>query len=152
MDAAFQSLVLKMPDLLGKLLGCPPHRFGEGVPQNMPERGVYLFSASGSHLYVGRTNRLRHRHKEHCSGKHNDAPFAFKLARILADQPRVKGGPTRAALQQNPKFSDAFERTKAQVRIMEFRWVEVIDANTQCLFEIYATLALGAKHNSFENH
>ena len=35
---------------------------------------------------------------------------------------------------------------------MEFRWVAVDDPNLQCLFEIYATLALDAKHNDFENH
>jgi len=55
-------------------------------------------------------------------------------------------------LEQDAAFADAFQKAKDRVSKMEFRWVEVADANTQCLFEIYATLTLDAQHNDFENH
>lgn len=35
---------------------------------------------------------------------------------------------------------------------MEWRWVQIDDPNEQCLFEIYATIALKAEFNDFENH
>ena len=148
MDQKFQALVYQLPTLLEQLRSWEPRAKGEGLP----ERGVYLFSEGSDHLYVGRTDRLPSRYREHCSGRNNDAPFAFKLARISANRPRIRGGPTRKQLEIDPVFAEAFQMAKKRVRSLEFRWVAIDDPNLQCLFEIYATLALDAKHNDFENH
>ena len=122
------------------------------MPIGAPERAVYLFSEGDCYFSVGRTNRLRHRYREHCRQRHNDAPFAFKLARIESGHLKAKGGLSRAALELDPLFAAAFQRAKDRVKEMEFRWVEETDPNRQCLLEIYATLALNALHNDFENH
>jgi hypothetical protein len=60
----------------------PPLHDGT-LPIKMPKSGVYLFTESGKHLYVGRSNRLRARYSLHCrpGSHHNQATFAFQLAR-----------------------------------------------------------------------
>jgi hypothetical protein len=122
-----------------------------GLPIGTPPCGVYLFSEGNNHLYVGRTDRLRHRHKEHWLGRANDAPFAFKLARHDTGHV-LKGGPTRKALEADPSFSAAFLKAKDRVSRMHFRWVEETDPNRQCLLEIYTTIVLDARYNDFNNH
>lgn len=86
------------------------------------------------------------------NGRHNDTPFAFKLARHKTGQFKGKGGLTRAALEADPVFAKAFSEAKAEIALMQCRWVQVDDANLQCLFEIYATIALRAEYNDFDNH
>lgn len=53
------------------------------LPRDAPSACVYLFSEDGRHLYVGRTRNLRQRLRQHSipSSQHNQAVFAFRLAR-----------------------------------------------------------------------
>ena len=148
-DPNFGAICKRLPLLLSQLLECAPQSPSDPLPN---KRVVYLFIESNEHLYVGRTNRLAQRYREHHRGKSNDAPFAFKLARYASCNTVTKGGKTRKALEADPEFATAFLAAKERVRAMQFRWVEVQDANTQCLLEIYATIALNARHNDFENH
>lgn len=152
MDKSFALLVEKLPSALQLLLACEPHTGGTPLPLSAPERAVYLFSEGDEHLYVGRTNRLRHRYREHCRNRHNDAPFAFKLARHDSGHLKAKGGLSRVQLELDPPFALSFLKAKERVTQMTFRWVEEADPNRQCLLEIYATLALNARFNDFENH
>jgi hypothetical protein len=122
------------------------------LPSGLPERGVYLFSIGDDHFYVGRTNRLRQRYREHCTGRNNDAPFPFKMARHATGHLKAKGGLTRKQLEADPGFAAAFLDAKAQVRTMEWRWVRIDDPNIQAVFEVFATMKLQAKFNDFENH
>lgn len=153
MNPAFDGLVLQLPALLEKLRICPPMKGKPPKDTPLPLRAVYLFSRSDhEHLYVGRTNRLRQRIREHICGRHNDAPFAFKMARHATGMVKAKGGPTRKMLEADETFLAAFSQAKDDVGQLDWRWVEIEDPNLQCLFEIYATLALGAQFNDFENH
>ena len=152
MHPRFENIIRDLPVSLAKLLACHPISGGGFLPAGAPSRAVYLFTENGIHLYVGRTNRLRQRYREHVSGKNNDAPFAFKLARYETRIFKSRGGPTRKALEQDPAFGLAFRNAKTQVRNMEFRYVEETDDYRQCLLEIYATVELSAKFNDFANH
>ncbi len=152
MHPNFEALVEAMHPAFERLIACPVHTGIERLPLDTPKRGVYLFSEGDDHLYVGRTNRLRNRHREHLFGSRNDAPFAFKLARHATGIFKGKGSLSRKALEQDPVFSVAFEAARERVREMDFRWVGEDDPNRQCLLEIYATVALGARFNDFENH
>ncbi|MEO7689603.1 MAG: hypothetical protein ABIS51_09980 [Sphingomonas sp.] len=152
MDVTFSQLIGKLPATLEALLACPPHTGGLPLPRSAPDRAVYLFSEGGDYLYVGRTNRLRHRYREHCRNRHNDAPFAFKLARLKSGHIVAKGGLSRPQLELDPDFALAFANAKRRVIQMDFRWIEEADPNRQCLLEIYATLSLKASFNDFENH
>ena len=151
MHPRFAALADSLHPSFVKLTECQPHTGRVRLPIGMPSCGVYLFSEGNDHLYVGRTDRLRHRHKEHWSGKGNDAPFAFKLARHATNN-LLKGGPTRKALEVDPIFAAAFAKAKERVSNMQFRWVEESDANRQCLLEMYATIVLDARYNDFINH
>lgn len=152
MDAEFAALIAGLPASLEALLACPPHTGGGPLPMGTPDRAVYLFSEGDRYFSVGRTNRLRNRYREHCRQRHNDAPFAFKLARIESGHLKAKGGLSRSALECDEVFAAEFLKAKERVKRMEFRWVEEVDPNRQCLLEIYATLSLKALHNDFENH
>jgi predicted GIY-YIG superfamily endonuclease len=126
------------------------------MPKDAPSKAVYLFSEDGQHLYVGRTNHLRNRMRQHATpaAQHNQAVFAFRLARqhtgrILAAY-SAEGG--RVALSKDPAFARAFAAEKARIRQMDLRFVEETDAFRQALLEIYTAVALKTPHNDFETH
>lgn len=152
MDLKFAAHVETLHPSFLRLTVMVPHTGRVLLPRDVASRGVYLFSEGDDHLYVGRTNRLRSRHREHLFGRSNDAPFAFKLARIETGHLIAKGGLTRPELEKDDIFALAFKAAKDRVAAMDFRWVEETDADRQCLLEIYATIALSARFNDFENH
>jgi hypothetical protein len=126
------------------------------IPKNRKVSGVYLFSEGDIHFYVGRTTNLRQRLGNHCgvSSAHNQAVFAFKLARhatnnILAS---YAGDGTRKKLLEDPIFAKAFLDSKARVRSMKLRYVEEPDPLRQALLEIYAATLLKTEFNDFETH
>jgi hypothetical protein len=151
MHPKFAALADSLHPSFVKLIECLPHTGRMRLPLNVPRCGVYLFSEGDDHLYVGRTDRLRDRHREHWSGKANDAPFAFKLARHSTGN-LGKGGLTRKALEADPVFAASFSAAKDRVSNMLFRWTEESDPNRQCLLEMYATIVLDARYNDFINH
>jgi hypothetical protein len=126
------------------------------LPKMMPARGIYVFTEGEKHLYVGRSNRLRHRLKEHCrkSSTHNSAPFAFLLAREASGITKVsyQTAGSRAQLELDGVFGPAFILAKERVSEMDVRYVEEATPLRQALLEMYAAIALGTPHNSFENH
>jgi len=139
-----------------RLLEATPMVAGHRWPKE-PVRGVYLFSEGGQHLYVGRTNHTKRRHGLHCrpSAQHNQAVFAFKLARHETGNVKAaytSGLGSRKALAADPMFRLAFDAAKSRVRAMEFRWVEEADPVKQCLLEVYVAVVLATPFNDFDNH
>ena len=84
MNPEFAALVETLAPKLERLLAMQPLHYGM-LPTNMPKSGIYLFTENSSHLYVGRSNRLRARYVLHCrsGSQHNQATFAFQLAREI---------------------------------------------------------------------
>ena len=125
----------------------------DALPNDVPKSGIYLFSDAMTHLYVGRSKRLRERLKYHC-GTASDAPFAFKLARCETGNTTASyaksGG--RKELLERPEFAAAYQRAKDRIRRMDLRFVEEPDPDRQALLEIYATIALNAPYNDFDTH
>jgi hypothetical protein len=152
MHLKFASLADSLHPLFERLTVAEPHTGSQPLPLGVPNCGVYLFSEGDRHLYVGRTDRLRARHREHWAGNPNDAPFAFKLARYATNNLGKGGGLTRKKLCQNAEFLAAFRSAQERIARMQFRWVEEREANRQCLLEIYATVVLDAEYNDFGNH
>lgn len=122
----------------------------------LPEKCVYLFSENGLPLYVGRTNHFRQRMRQHSiqASQHNQAVFAFRLARHETGKTVAgyTGLTSRRALLEDPVFADAFQRAKAQIRAMELRFVAEGDPLRQALLEIYVAVVLKTPHNDFETH
>ncbi|ASY61378.1 hypothetical protein [Sinorhizobium sp. CCBAU 05631] len=156
MDERFRKFADALHPKFEQLISMEPVVTGK-LPKIVPTSGVYLFSENGHHLYVGRTGRMRGRYGDHSrpSASHNDAPFAFKLAREATGflKSSYKAGPeSRKGLSSNEVFNEAFAAAKARIRAMEFRFVEEGDPTAQCLLEIYASVVLETRYNDFENH
>jgi hypothetical protein len=155
MEARFRQLVDSLPPQLEALVTMDPVSYAS-LPSPLPQRAIYLFSEAGTHLYVGRTNRLRQRLRNHCvpDGTHYTATFAFRIARrdtgrLEATYSKVG---SRAALTDDPDFARAFEAAKQRVARMDIRYIEVPDPTLQALLEIYAATVLRTPYNDFDNH
>ncbi len=155
MDDHFKELIEGLHPSFERLLAMSPVKIG-ALPRNMPKAGIYLFSEGNSHLYVGRTNRIRHRLNEHArpSSTHNLAPFAFRLARGATGRISASYVPdgSRSDLENDPHFKEAFIAEKKRVRSMDVRFVEEADPLKQALLEIYVSVVLRTPHNDFDTH
>jgi len=129
----------------------------ETLPKKIPLAGIYLFSEKNKHLYVGRSRNIRRRLKLHCraSSQHNQATFAFKLAReitgnLKATYKSAQG--SRTALVLEPVFLKNFIEQKQRIKLMDIRFVEEADPTCQALLEIYASVVLKTPYNDFNTH
>jgi hypothetical protein len=156
-QARFDGLLSQLPALLVSLVSRQPYR--AGAPPSLPrDAGVYLFTESGVHRYIGRTRNFYRRYREHTrpSSKENSAPFAFNIAkREIEAETGVGLVGSRTVIAADETFSERFQAAKARVRAMDFRYVEIKDDPAlSTVFEVYAALALGTEgeFNLFETH
>ena len=114
MDEKFAEFANSLAPKYNELMAMRPVRI-DSLPNSMPKSGVYLFSEGESHLYVGRTRRLRRRLIEHSHLKALDAPFAFRLARQAVGKEKASYNriDSRKALLTDPAFREA--RVAAEV-------------------------------------
>jgi len=136
-----------------KLLASHKHRM-DNLPKDMPLAGIYLLSEHGKSLYVGRTNKLRNRLKYHTQNNHNQATFAFLLAREKTGKIKAsyqKAG-SREDLLTQPDFRSAFDEARQRIKEMDVQFVEEADPIRQALLEIYTAMSVRARYNDFDNH
>lgn len=155
MDDAFKQYVESLHPSFEQLMGMAPVAIAR-LPKKLPAKCIYLFSEGDNHLYVGRTRKLRNRLRQHSipAAQHNQAVFAFKLAREatgLTEASYTSKGSRRALLDE-PRFAEAFGKAKARIREMDLRFVEEAEPLRQALLEIYVAVVLGTKYNDFETH
>jgi predicted GIY-YIG superfamily endonuclease len=154
-DPAFEQFVETLHPSFERLTQMTPLRMA-ALPTKLPKKCIYLLSEGKNHLYVGRTRRLRNRLREHSvpGAQHNQAVFAFKLAREMTGRltAAYSAEGSRAALAAEIEFGEAFKEAKARVRNMDLRFVEEADPTRQALLEIYASVVLGTKYNDFDTH
>jgi predicted GIY-YIG superfamily endonuclease len=155
MHESFAKYVDSLHASFERLVNMAPVKI-EDLRKPLPEKCIYLFSENGMALYVGTTNHFRQRMRQHSidASQHNQAVFAFRLARAetgktIADY--SKEG-SRSALLRDKQFANAFQRAKARIRDMELRYVEETDPLRQALLEIYVAVVLRTMHNDFETH
>ncbi|MFX1566596.1 MAG: GIY-YIG nuclease family protein [Promethearchaeota archaeon] len=149
----FDQTISDVEEKYSKLLASPKHRM-DNLPRDMPLAGIYLLSEHGKALYVGRTNNLRNRLQYHTRNKHNQATFAFLLA-------REKTGKTKASYQKvgsredllnQPDFRFAFDEARQRIKEMDVQFVEEADPIRQALLEICTAMKVRARYNDFNNH
>jgi hypothetical protein len=122
MHDSFRQYVDSLHPLFERLLQMSPVTVAT-MPTDVPSQGIYLFSESGRHLYVGRTQRqsIRARMRQHCtpSARQNEAVFAFKLAREMTGNLRAsyKTTGSRVALVADPEFMKAFLSSASSVHL-----------------------------------
>jgi predicted GIY-YIG superfamily endonuclease len=124
------------------------------LPKSMPETGIYMFLQNGQVLYVGRTNRLRKRLQYHIRNNHNQATFAFLLARHSTGQKKAsyKKAGSRNDLLNNNEFREEFDKARRSIREMDLKFIEERDPTKQALLEICVAMKTRAKYNDFDNH
>jgi len=155
MDPRFDSFVESLEPKFQQLVSMKPIKYRQ-LPQQLPKKGLYLFSEGENHLYVGRTNRMRERLRGHCipSATHFTATFAFRIARektgLLKATYKTKG--SRAELARDAVFGPAFIDAKERIARMDIRYVEENDPVSQTLLEIYVATVLGTPYNDFDTH
>jgi hypothetical protein len=144
MHASFERLTTMQPVMIRTL------------PRDAPSECIYLFSEGDRHLYVGRTRHLRQRLRQHSipAAQHNQAVFAFRLAREVTGRVAATYSATgsRLALTTDVEFAPAFADAKRRVREMQVRYVEEIDPLRQALLEIYVAVVLKTPYNDFNTH
>jgi hypothetical protein len=150
----FDAAVATLPTLLKALQAADKHRVADhpAVP-NTP--GIYLFSEGPKPIYVGQSRKLRNRLRDHTGAtkKHNQASFAFNLAKREAKAAKVDVKRTRTVLEADPDFVPHFDKARADVAGMDVQFIELVDPIERTLFEVYAALALDTvEFNSFETH
>ncbi len=150
MNEQFRRLVDALQPKLDNLLGMARIPLGRR-PVNCPRCGVYLLSEGERHLYVGRSNNMPTRWQNHYKGNHKQAAFAFKLAReeTGCTKPTYQKERSRDALMNDPKFLEAFKRAKIRIGKMDLRYVQEDDPVSQCLLEVYVSVALETPYNGW---
>ena len=150
----FGAAVDQMPKLLAALCASPKHRVADhpAVP-NTP--GIYLFSDDTGPVYVGQSRKLRNRLRQHVgvTHGHNQASFAFNIAKRDALKAGIDVKRFRARLESDPEFVPHFDASRRAVAEMDVQFIELEDPIERTLFEVYAALALNTvEFNSFETH
>ena len=155
MDSAFQKYLDKLHPSFERLVSMSPVNILH-LPTELPKQCVYLFSEDGHHFYAGRSNNFRNRLGRHSTdgAQHNQAVFAFKLAREATGKTEASYKPegSRGSLVADPAFAQAFLVAKRRVRAMDLRYVEEADQLHQTLLEIYVSFVLQTPYNDFDTH
>src|ERR1700757_5048380 len=82
MNPNFKRFVEMLHPSFERLMQMVPLKMS-ALPTRLPGKCIYLLSEGQNHLYVGRTRKLLQRLRQHsiAGTQHNQAVFAFKLAR-----------------------------------------------------------------------
>lgn len=155
MHESFREYVEALHPSFERLLQSTPVKI-KNLPRDAPAQCIYLFSEGPRHLYVGRTKNLRQRLRQHSipASQHNQAVFAFRLARESTGSlvAAYTASGSRAALCAQDEFGSAFTLAKERVRNMDVRYVEEDDSLRQALLEIYVSIVLKTPYNDFDTH
>lgn len=155
MHESFREYVEALHPSYERLLQVAPVKIKD-LPRDAPGQCIYLFSEGSRHLYVGRTKNLRQRLRQHSipGSQHNQAVFAFRLARESTGSlvAAYTASGSRAALCAQDELGSAFTLAKERVRNMDVRYVEEKDSLRQALLEIYVSVVLKTPCNDFDTH
>ncbi len=150
---SFHEIVETFPGLLENLQSSAA--FTNQEIKTAPEAGIYVFYDENERpLYVGRTDRMHKRLKEHSlpSSTHTSATFAFLLAKEIADENHIVTDIPRKYLERDPRFKPIYDSTKKRVSKMKMRAVKILKPVDQTLFEVYVALELKTPYNEWRNH
>jgi hypothetical protein len=150
-NAQFKKIIGTLPDLMEKLN--KSQMYERDDTDSFPEKGIYVFFEDGKALYVGRSDRMKERVREHGrrSSGHNSATFAFLLAKEIAGK-KINLSQNRKDVEKDPEFKQIYEKMKKRVKKMQIKVVDVSDPVEQTFFEVYAALELKTPYNEWRNH
>ena len=148
MTTTFWEAIDKMRSLTDDLDSSEEQKWGDY--SQAPQKGVYVLYEEGEPIYVGRSNTMRSRIRDHGadSSDRYSATFAFKLLRHALNYPDGK------AKDIERVHREEYRQQRERVRAMTFRAVSITDQLEQTLFEIYAIIEkrTASKYNDFDTH
>ncbi|MGV8130327.1 MAG: GIY-YIG nuclease family protein [Methanolinea sp.] len=152
MNNQFQTIIEKFPEYMTNLLKTTPVHYSE--LKDIPKRGIYVYYENDNPIYVGRSQNLRQRLRQHRqqSSDHHSATFAFLIARRDAHKKGLQIKGTREELQNDPNFYQFFADAKLRIHNMKVQIFQIEDPIEQTLFEVYASLELKTEYNTWETH
>ncbi|MFZ3060784.1 MAG: GIY-YIG nuclease family protein [Candidatus Methanoperedens sp.] len=152
MNNEFKQIIDQFPSLMKQLVNSPLRSCSD--PGSPPRKGIYVFYENGTPIYVGRTDRMRARIKEHGrpSSTNNHAPFAFNLAKKNAVEKGIDVNMQRGVLEKDSIFAELFSEAKKRVSQMSVKVIEINDPIIQTIFEVYASIDLKTEFNDFNTH
>jgi hypothetical protein len=142
MNAKFEKINNTFPALMEKLN--KSHYITKEDLKKVPDRGIYIFYDGKKPIYVGRSERMRSRLREHSqqSSGHTSATFAFNLAKSRAKKLGIDISGNRKILEQDPHFSPIYKEEKTRVSKMKIKVIRIDNPIKQTLFEVYASMEL----------
>lgn len=158
-----ENIARRLPDLLEELLRSKTYGLGDELVPPTNDYGVYLFTSTERHEYVGRTGlteRARlsggkcysgfaNRLKGHLTATHTSGSWAYKRTCVAFRASGRQLAGSRAANCTDPDLFKAFLAEIAAIQAMEFRSVAIGDETLSAVFEIYAATVLATPWNSF---
>ncbi len=149
----FSAAIRDVEEKYTALMQSASYKYAE-LPKKMPDKGIYVFSQHGQVLYVGRTNKIRQRLQFHTRNNHNQATFAFLLARHITGRIKAsyKKSGSRSDLLSGQGFREAFDKARQAIREMDIQFIEEREPTKQALLEICVAMRTRAKYNDFDNH
>jgi hypothetical protein len=153
MNKQFKRIISKIPTLQKRLDASPLIPVIDS--KHIPQQGIYVFFEKGKPMYVGRSNRMSSRIREHFqpTSQNTSAPFAFNIAKKQAAQEGIDIGHKRTELEKDSVFQQLFVEAKKRVSNMAVKVIEVSDPVFQTMFEVYASLYYGThEFNDFATY
>ena len=148
MDTIFWEAIDRMKPLMNELKGSEERSWDDYG--DAPRRGVYVFYEKGNPTYVGRSNNIRRRIRQHgaASSDRHSATFALKLLRESLNEPEGRAEDIERVHEEE------YRQQRERVQAMTFRAVAITDQLEQTLFETYAIIEMGIapKYNDFGTH
>lgn len=155
MKDKFNQIIRKVEKSYDSLVESTPFKWNTVPAKYEQGCGIYLFSEKNTPLYVGRTNNLKKRLRNHTRPSHHMATFAFRLARHATKQLNASyraEGSRQHLLKNNATFKQAFDDARERIKRMDVRFIEEVDPVSQALLEIYSAYISKAKYNDFDTH
>jgi len=151
----FKDLASKMPMRLKSLLKQSPITIDDIGITDIPQKGVYVLFEGDKPIYVGRSNRMKKRLKEHSqkSSDHYSATLAFRITKqAYLNLHKDLKRPTNKQLMNVDIFREKFDTAKSRIAKTKIRFIEIEGQAEQAIFEIYAALELNTELNDFKTH
>jgi predicted GIY-YIG superfamily endonuclease len=113
-------------------------------------RGLYVFLIDNNPFYVGISRGIVKRIHQHVKGKnHNTSSLAFKIAKL---QYKFKYNKEFLGTRKELNFESEVEPIKKFLMKQKVAIIPVENDDELVLFEIYCSMQLGTRLNSFQTH
>ena len=117
----------------------------------LKEMGIYVFYENEIPVYIGRTNNIKQRLKNHLTEDRGyaKATFAFlKAAKKFNGQQKL----SRKEKFNDPDFKQHFLNALDEISQMKVKFINIDNQEEQHILEIFFAMEYKTEYNTFKNH